>query len=161
MPRYEELGFDFVAKGDHVGGLGPFPLLTAAAAVSERLRLRTYVLNTSFWNPTLLARDAATLDRLSGGRLELGLGAETVRREFDAASVPWEAAGVRIQRMSDTLVRLRECSDLVITSHGRCRMRFRCSLGRCHAVAWQSPPSTPTSSGSPGCATSPDNQPGR
>lgn len=43
--RYEELGFDFVAEGDHVGGLSPFSLLTAAAAVSERLRLRIYVLN--------------------------------------------------------------------------------------------------------------------
>src|ERR1700733_10034019 len=88
--RYEDAGFDFVAKGDHVGSPSPFSLLTAAAAVSERLRLRTYVLNVSFWNPVLLARDAATLDRLSGGRLELGLGAGTIKREFDTARIPWQ-----------------------------------------------------------------------
>ncbi len=107
--RYEELGFDFVAEGDHVGGLSPFSLLTAAAAVSERLRLRTYVLNASLWNPVLLARDAATLDRLSDGRLELGLGAGTVKSEFDAAEIPWQAAGDRIARMTQTLLRVREC----------------------------------------------------
>lgn len=106
--RYEELGFDFIAKGDHVGGLSPFPLLTAAAAVSERLRLRTYVLNACFWNPTLLARDAATLDQLSDGRLELGLGAGIVKSEIDAAGIPWRAANARIQKMRETLLSVRE-----------------------------------------------------
>lgn len=105
---YEDLGFDFVAKGDHVGGGSPFPLLTAAAAVSERIRLRTYVLNTCFWNPTLLARDAATLDQLSGGRLELGLGAGTRRSEFEAAGVPWVGLDGRVERMRDALLSVRE-----------------------------------------------------
>jgi probable F420-dependent oxidoreductase len=106
--HYEELGFDFIAKGDHVGGLSPFPLLASAAAVSERLRLRTYILNASFWNPTLLTRDAATLDQLSGGRLELGLGAGTVRGEFDAAGIPWLGADARVQHMRETLLSVRE-----------------------------------------------------
>ena len=106
--RYEQLGFDFVAKGDHLGGLSPFALLTAAAAVSERLRLRTYVLNVCFWNPALLARDAATLDQLSAGRLELGLGAGTVKSEFDAAEIPWRGLRARIQLMRETLVSVRQ-----------------------------------------------------
>jgi probable F420-dependent oxidoreductase len=105
--RYEDVGFDFVAKGDHVGGASPFPLLTAASAVSERLRLRTYVLNTCVWNPALLAREAATLDQLSGGRLELGLGAGTHQSEFDAAGVPWQGLDRRTQRMRDTLLGVR------------------------------------------------------
>jgi probable F420-dependent oxidoreductase len=105
--RYEDAGFDFVAKGDHVGSPSPFSLLTAAAAVSERLRLRTYVLNVSFWNPVLLARDAATLDRLSGGRLELGLGAGTIKREFDTARIPWQPQSARVERMKDTLIEVR------------------------------------------------------
>jgi alkanesulfonate monooxygenase SsuD/methylene tetrahydromethanopterin reductase-like flavin-dependent oxidoreductase (luciferase family) len=96
--RYEALGFDFVGKGDHVGGLAPFSLLTAAAAVSERLRLRTYVLNTSFWNPVLLARDAATLDRLSGGRLELG----SVLARFGASLTPPTSHGSRRTSASST-----------------------------------------------------------
>lgn len=105
--RYEDLGFDFVAKGDHVGGLSPFALLTAAAGVSERLRLRTYVLNACFWNPTLLARDAATLDGLSGGRLELGLGAGNARAEFETAGISWQDSDARIEQMRDTLLRVR------------------------------------------------------
>lgn len=106
--RYEQLGFDFVAKGDHAGGLSPFSLLTAAAAVSERLRLRTYVLNASFWNPVLLAHAAPTLDRLSDGRLELGLGAGTVTSEFDAAGIAWRPATARIEQMKPTLLSVRE-----------------------------------------------------
>jgi probable F420-dependent oxidoreductase len=106
--RYEELGFDFIAKGDHVGGLSPFSLLTAAAVASERLRLRTYVLNACFWNPTFLARDAATLDQLSGGRFELGLGAGTVRGEFDAAGIPWQGTNARIEQMRETLLSARQ-----------------------------------------------------
>jgi len=109
--RYEELGFDFVATGDHVGGPAPFALLTAAAAVSERLRLRTYVLNTSFWNPTLLARAAATLDRFSNGRLELGLGAGTIKTEFDTAGIPWRPPSERIELMKATLLKVRGLLD--------------------------------------------------
>ena len=70
--RADELGYDVFAAPDHLGGLAPFAALTAAGMVSERLRLRTYVLNTGFWNPALLAREAATLDVLSQGRAELG-----------------------------------------------------------------------------------------
>lgn len=68
MRRIEELELDFVAEGDHLGGPAPFALLTAAAAVTERLRLRTYVLNVGFWVPALMAREAATLDVTRGRR---------------------------------------------------------------------------------------------
>ena len=100
-------GFDFVAVGDHLGHPGPFTLLTAASAASDRLRLRTYVLNAGFWNGALLAREAATVDRLSKGRLELGLGAGTVRREFEEAGLPWRPAGQRIATMEATIELVR------------------------------------------------------
>ena len=80
--RIELLGFDHVTKGDHLGSQAPFALLAAAATATERVRLRTYVLNVGFWVPALLAREAATVDALSGGRLDLGVGAGTVRDEF-------------------------------------------------------------------------------
>lgn len=108
MRQVDGLGFDFVGVGDHLGWPGPFTVLAAVAALSDRLRLRTYVLNTGFWNAELLAREAATVDRLSDGRLELGLGAGTVRREFEQAGVPWRAAGERIARMEATLKLVRE-----------------------------------------------------
>lgn len=106
--RYERLGYEFVSKGDHLGGLSPFPLLAAAAAASERLRLRIYVLNASFWNPSLLARDAATLDQLSAGRLELGFGAGTVKSEFETAGIRWRPLGQRIEQMKETLLSIRQ-----------------------------------------------------
>lgn len=103
----EELGFDFIAKGDHLGGPAPFAVLTAVAAASERLRVRTYVLNVAFWNPALLAREAATLDRLSGGRVELGLGAGALRAEFEAAGLRWRPAAERVQHLEQTLQLVR------------------------------------------------------
>jgi probable F420-dependent oxidoreductase len=106
--RIEELGLDFVAHADHLGSPAPFASLAAAAAVTERLRLRTYVLNAGFWVPALLARDAATLDRLSDGRLELGIGAGTVRSEFTSAGLPWRPAGERIELMRRTLLDVRQ-----------------------------------------------------
>ncbi len=64
-------------------------MLAAAAAVTTRVRLRTYVLDAYFWNPALLAREAATLDLLSGGRLELGVGAGHMRHEHVDAGLPF------------------------------------------------------------------------
>jgi alkanesulfonate monooxygenase SsuD/methylene tetrahydromethanopterin reductase-like flavin-dependent oxidoreductase (luciferase family) len=72
--RAEELGYDVILVPDHLGMPAPFPSLVAAAEVTERPRLGTFVLNAGFWNPTLLAREVATTDTLTGGRLELGLG---------------------------------------------------------------------------------------
>ncbi len=88
--RADQLGYDVFAAPDHLGGLSPFAALTAAGTISTRLRLRTYVLNTGFWNAALLARDVATLDLLSGGRAELGLGAGHMKAEHDAAGLPWQ-----------------------------------------------------------------------
>jgi alkanesulfonate monooxygenase SsuD/methylene tetrahydromethanopterin reductase-like flavin-dependent oxidoreductase (luciferase family) len=73
--RAEELGYGVVATPDHLGSAAPFTVLAAVAGMSSGLRLRTYMLNVGFWNSALLAREAATVDVLSDGRLELGLGA--------------------------------------------------------------------------------------
>jgi probable F420-dependent oxidoreductase len=105
--RADELGCDVFAAPDHLGALAPFPALMAAGAVSSRLRLRTYVLNTGFWNPALLAREVATLDVLSGGRAEVGLGAGHMKREHDDAGIPWRGFRERVQGIEDTLRELR------------------------------------------------------
>jgi probable F420-dependent oxidoreductase len=100
--RAEELGFDVFAAPDHLGATGPFTTLAAAAAISGSLRLRTYVLNVGFWNPALLAREVATLDLLSGGRAELGLGAGHMKREHDDAGLPWQPLRQRIELLEAT-----------------------------------------------------------
>jgi probable F420-dependent oxidoreductase len=105
--RAEELGFDVLAAPDHLGAMGPFTLLAAAAMVSRRLRLRTYVLNVGFWNRALLAREVATLDLISGGRAELGLGAGHAKSEHDDAGLPWLAFPERIELLEATVIEVR------------------------------------------------------
>ena len=92
----EEQGLDVVTAADHVGSPSPLVQLSAAAAVTERVRLRTYVLDVGFWNPVLLARDVATLDVVSGGRVDLGLGAGHMPHEHAKAGVPFPPYAERL-----------------------------------------------------------------
>ncbi|HME49472.1 TIGR03621 family F420-dependent LLM class oxidoreductase [Mycobacterium sp.] len=96
--RFAGLGFDVLLIRDHLDTPAPLPLLLAAAE-DTTLRLGTYVLNAGFYKPALLARDAATVSQLTGGRLELGLGAGYVREEFEAAELPFGGAASRIRHL--------------------------------------------------------------
>jgi probable F420-dependent oxidoreductase len=98
--RADVLGYDVLAVADHLGAPAPFPTLAAAALVSERMRLRTYVLNAGFWNAALLAREVATVDALSDGRVELGVGAGHMRHEHEDAGLPWLPFGDRVAAMA-------------------------------------------------------------
>ncbi len=87
--RAEAAGFDTMLVADHLtaGMFPPLTALVAAAEATDRLRLGTLVVNNDFRHPVVLAREAATVDLLTGGRLELGLGAgtcatSTTRRGF-------------------------------------------------------------------------------
>ncbi|SEF43384.1 probable F420-dependent oxidoreductase, MSMEG_2516 family [Thermomonospora echinospora] len=102
----ERLGYDVALVPDHLGGPAPFPTMVAAAEATERLRVGTLVLNVPFWNPHLLAREVATADRLTGGRVELGLGAGHMKWEFEAAGLPWEPFGARTDRLAETIEEL-------------------------------------------------------
>lgn len=106
--RAEALGYDVVAVADHLGLSAPFPSLSLAAEVTERITLGTLVLNTPFYNPTLLARDVAALDRFSGGRLELGLGAGYTKEEFDATGIPMPGPGARVAHVEQTVLTMRK-----------------------------------------------------
>jgi probable F420-dependent oxidoreductase len=101
--RADDLGYDVLALPDHLGGPAPFPTLAAAALVSDRLRLRTYVLNAGFWNAALLAREVATVDGLSDGRVELGVGAGHMRREHEDARLPWLPFRERVAAMAELI----------------------------------------------------------
>lgn len=104
--RAEELGYDVLLVPDHLGMPAPFPALIAAAQATERPRVGTFVLNAGFWNPALLAREVATCDQLTGGRLELGLGAGYVKAEHDAAQLPWGSPRERVDHLERTLAEL-------------------------------------------------------
>ena len=91
------MGYDVLHVPDHLGAPAPFPTLMAAAAATETLHVGTFVLNAGFYKPALLARDVAAMRDLTGGRLELGLGAGYVRAEFEAAEIPFPSAGRRVE----------------------------------------------------------------
>jgi probable F420-dependent oxidoreductase len=99
----ERFGYDTVFAPDHLGAPAPFPVLVAAAQATQRLRVGTLVLNVPFWNPALLAREVATTDILTDGRLELGLGAGHMKSEFDEAGIAWEPFGTRAARLENMI----------------------------------------------------------
>jgi probable F420-dependent oxidoreductase len=108
VKRAEDLGFDVVCVPDHLGAAAPFPTLTAVAMVTTRVRLSMYVLNAAFYKPALLSRDLEALDRLSDGRLEIGLGTGYVREEFEAAELPYPSAGARVDYLEHMTTYLKE-----------------------------------------------------
>lgn len=105
--RAEELGFDVLGVADHLGMPAPFPAMTIAAEATERPRLTTFVLNAAFYNPVLLAREAAAVDRFTDGRVELGLGAGYVKEEFEEAGITFESGGKRVDHVEHTARTLR------------------------------------------------------
>jgi probable F420-dependent oxidoreductase len=107
--RVEALGFSTFLVRDHFVpdffGDQPAPLvsLASAAALTTRLRVGTMVLAVDYRHPVMLAKEAATLDVVSGGRLELGLGAGWLRREYETAGLIFDSAGTRIERLEETI----------------------------------------------------------
>jgi probable F420-dependent oxidoreductase len=115
--RAEELGFDSVWVSDHffysfarygaaatpIASLEPLTTLAGIAAVTQRVRIGTLVLCAPFRHPALLARAAASIDLLSGGRLDLGLGAGWMREEFDAFGYRFGGAGDRFDALEESL----------------------------------------------------------
>ena len=119
--RAESLGYDIVLATDHLSGqLSPVPALAAAAAVTSRLRIGSYVFANDFRHPLLLAREAATLDALSGGRLEFGIGAGWRVSDYSQLGVPYDAAGRRIDRMEEAVrIVARLLAGETVTHAGR------------------------------------------
>ncbi|WP_328504065.1 LLM class F420-dependent oxidoreductase [Streptomyces sp. NBC_00457] len=128
--RAEELGYDVILVPDHLGMVAPFPALVAAAEATERPRLGTFVLNAGFWNPTLLAREVATTNALTGGRLELGLGTGYVQAEHEAAGLPYGTPPARVDHLQHTVEELDRLLDadarvpLMIGGNGDRMMRM-------------------------------------
>lgn len=103
LRRAETLGYSIVTVADHFGGrLAPIPAL-AAASDQVGLRLGTLVLANDFRNPAMLAKETATLDVLSGGRFELGIGAGWLAEDYEASGITMGEPGARIDRLEETI----------------------------------------------------------
>jgi probable F420-dependent oxidoreductase len=108
--KAEAVGCSAFVLPDHlIGQYAPLQALAVVAAATERLRVGTFVLNTGLRHPAVLAQDLATLDVLSGGRLEIGLGAGWNKPEYDAIGIPFEPVGVRIGRLTEAITILKGC----------------------------------------------------
>jgi probable F420-dependent oxidoreductase len=107
--RIEELGFATLLLRDHLvpdffgEQLAPLPALTAAAMATTTLRVGTLVLDNDFRHPAVLAKEVATLDALSGGRVEVGVGAGWLRAEYARSGIRYDPAGVRIGRLEEAV----------------------------------------------------------
>ncbi|HEY6471552.1 MAG TPA: TIGR03621 family F420-dependent LLM class oxidoreductase [Acidimicrobiales bacterium] len=114
----EAAGFDVFQVADHVGAQ-PTPLvaLGAAAAATSTIGLGTLVLNNDLHHPVVLAQEVATLDQLSGGRVELGLGAGHSFTEYAAMGLPFDPPGVRKARLAESVEIVRALLDGQVVRH--------------------------------------------
>lgn len=109
VQRIEALGYASFLIRDHLVSdffghqYAPITALSMAASVSERLAIGTLVIDNDFRHPAMLAKEMATLDLFSNGRLELGLGAGWLRNEYDQAGLAYDSAGVRIERLDEAI----------------------------------------------------------
>jgi probable F420-dependent oxidoreductase len=107
--RAEALGYSTLLLRDHLvpepfgDQLAPLLALTAAAGATTRLRVGSLVLDNDYRHPVLLAKEAATLDLLSGGRFELGIGAGWLRAEYRRAGLPFDEPAVRVARLEEAI----------------------------------------------------------
>jgi probable F420-dependent oxidoreductase len=103
--KAEDLGYSTLYVPDHFVDhpLGPIPAMAMAAEATKTLRVGSLVFGNDYRHPVVLARDAATLDLLSNGRLELGLGAGWMTVDYEKAGIPLDPPGVRVSRMQEAL----------------------------------------------------------
>jgi probable F420-dependent oxidoreductase len=100
----ESLGYSTLSIPDHFGDqLGPIAALMAAADATTTLRVGSLVFDNDYRYPVVLAKEAATLDLLSDGRLDFGLGAGWLASDYEQAGIPFDPPGVRIDRMAEAL----------------------------------------------------------
>jgi probable F420-dependent oxidoreductase len=102
--KVEDMGYSAILMPDHFDDqLAPVPALAALAAVTETLRLGALVFDNDYRHPLVLAKEAATLDVLSGGRLELGLGAGWMKSDYEQSGIEYEEASKRVERFEEGL----------------------------------------------------------
>lgn len=101
--KTEALGYSTLHTADHFGVVDPFTPLVSAAEVTTTLRVGPLVMNNALHHPALLARQAATVDVLTDGRLELGLGTGWAQPEHDALGIPLPPPGERVDRFDEAL----------------------------------------------------------
>ena len=108
--QIEDLGYSTLFMPDHFDEqLAPMPAMAMAAAHTTTLRIGALVFDNDYKHPAILAKEAATIDLCSDGRLELGIGAGWMRTDYDALGLPYDPPAVRVDRFEEALHVIREC----------------------------------------------------
>ncbi len=108
--RAEAMGFSVLVIPDHlIEQLSPIPAMATIAAATERLRISSFVFNNDLRHPAVLAQDLASIDVLSGGRLEIAMGAGWNKPEYDTIGLPFDPAPVRSARLEESIAVLKGC----------------------------------------------------
>ncbi|HKY51702.1 MAG TPA: TIGR03621 family F420-dependent LLM class oxidoreductase [Candidatus Limnocylindria bacterium] len=107
--RIEALGYGTLAMPDHMigGAWAAMPALAAAAMVAPKLRVGTLVMDNDFRNPTVFARECATLDMITNGRFELGIGAGWLDRDYQSTGIPFDRGRVRVARLAEAVTLMK------------------------------------------------------
>lgn len=136
--KAEELGYSVFTVPDHLAGIfAPMPALMSAAAATTRLRVGTNVLNNDFRHPVLVAREAATADLLTDGRLQIGLGAGHMKSEYDETGLRFDVGGARVERLAEAVsIIMNLLKGEEVTVAGR---YYRVSGHRIHPLPVQRP----------------------
>jgi len=104
----ESLGYDALHLPDHFGDqLAPMPAMMAAAAATTSLKVGALVLDNDYKHPVVTAKELATIDVLSGGRVEVGLGAGWMTSDYEQSGIPLDPPGVRVSRMEEGIAVLK------------------------------------------------------
>jgi probable F420-dependent oxidoreductase len=101
--RLADSGYEVLTVVDHIGSPGVWGSLVSAYDAAPALRVGTLVLNNDLWNPAILAREAATVDLLTEGHLELGIGAGWNVGDYTSTGIVRHAPGIRVDRLAETL----------------------------------------------------------
>src|SRR5450759_4432932 len=129
--RAESIGYDMLVMPDHLGRqLSPFAALAAAAAATTHLRIGAFVFANDYRHPLILAREAATLDLLSGGRFEMGLGAGWMMADYRQLGMTYDPAALRIDRLAEAIPLIKRLlAGETVTHHGAHYQLDRASTG--------------------------------
>jgi probable F420-dependent oxidoreductase len=102
--RAESIGYDIFVMPDHLGRqLSPFAALAAVACATTRLRIGAFVFANDYRHPLILAREAATLDFISNGRFELGMGAGWMTSDYRELGMPYDLPPRRVDRLAEAI----------------------------------------------------------
>jgi len=135
----EALGYGTLAMPDHMigGAWAAMPALAAAAVATTRLRVGTLVIDNDFRNPTVFARECATLDVISNGRFELGIGAGWLDRDYHSTGIPFDRGRVRVARLAEAVTLMKRLfTEEQVTLAGE---YYRVEKAECRPKTMQQP----------------------